>query len=221
MIPAAADRWDTPLCPLRGHLPLKGGEGRLPHRRAHKNRFDVEENLTGSSSLFYVSILSEELRQAPVSPLEGEMPALAGRGGYAATVLRTEIRLPYGRRPMPHQKIPKHLRTNAINLRSGMTDAEKKLWNVLRAHRLEGLAFRRQMPIAGNIVDFSSPSHRLIVELDGSQHAETGSLRQDRRRDQTFMSLGWTVLRFWNAEISTDLDGVCRKVLDACGKESC
>ncbi|WP_428671298.1 endonuclease domain-containing protein, partial [Roseibium sp.] len=73
---------------------------------------------------------------------------------------------------MPHRSIPNHLRTNAKKLRSDMTDAEKKLWQAIRAHRLEGIPFRRQMPIAGYIVDFAAPKHRIVIELDGSQHAE-------------------------------------------------
>ncbi|WP_299814634.1 endonuclease domain-containing protein [uncultured Roseibium sp.] len=121
---------------------------------------------------------------------------------------------------MPHQKIPQHLRQNARKLRSEMTEAEKKLWNVLRAHRLEGIAFRRQMPIARYIVDFAAPAHRLIVELDGSPHGESQGRARDERRDRALEHLGWMVLRFWNTEVLSDLDGVCRKILDVCGKEN-
>jgi very-short-patch-repair endonuclease len=56
-------------------------------------------------------------------------------------------------------------------MRKTMTDAELKLWNAIRAHRLMGLGFRRQVPIAGYIVDFACPTHNLIVEVDGWQHA--------------------------------------------------
>lgn len=118
---------------------------------------------------------------------------------------------------MPHRDVSRSLRANARSLRKTMTPAEKKLWAVLRGHRLDGIAFRRQMPIAGYIVDFAAPSHKLIVELDGSQHGDAEGLRVDRLRDARLSALGWTVLRFWNADVFDELDGVCRKVSDACG----
>jgi len=62
-------------------------------------------------------------------------------------------------------------------MRKAMTDAELKLWNELRAHRLMGLGFRRQFPIAGYIVDFACPEKKLIVEVDGSQHSDAGFCR--------------------------------------------
>lgn len=120
---------------------------------------------------------------------------------------------------MPRHTQPGYMRANAKRLRKDMTPEEKRLWQVIRAHRLDGIAFRRQMPIAGYIVDFAAPAHRLIVELDGSQHGERMALIMDRRRDQTLARLGWTVLRFWNADVMSDLDGVCRKIMEACGRE--
>jgi len=98
-----------------------------------------------------------------------------------------------------------------------MTDAELKLWNELRAHRLMGLGFRRQLPIAGYIVDFACPSHKLIVEIDGSQHALNENARADEIRSKKFESLGWTVLRFWNDDILRDVDNVCRHIVIAGG----
>ncbi|TYC68013.1 endonuclease domain-containing protein [Stappia sp. BW2] len=120
---------------------------------------------------------------------------------------------------MPHQSASKQLGSNAKRLRSQMTDAEKRLWQVIRAQRLEGISFRRQMPIEGVIVDFAAPANRLIVELDGSQHGETRGLACDAARVRKLQALGWTTLRFWNAEVMQDLDSVCRKILNACDKE--
>lgn len=94
-----------------------------------------------------------------------------------------------------------------------MTDAELKLWNALRAHRLGGLSFRRQLPILGYIVDFACPSHKLIIELDGTQHAEDGAMDYDRQRADTLRQHGWTTLRFWNHDILTDIDNVCLHIL--------
>ncbi|QGZ33462.1 endonuclease domain-containing protein [Stappia indica] len=120
---------------------------------------------------------------------------------------------------MPHHEVAKALRGNAKSLRRDMTEAERKLWRALRGHRLEGISFRRQMPIAGYIVDFAAPAHRLVVELDGSQHGEARGARVDRLRDETLSGLGWKVLRFWNPDVLKELDGVCRKILEACEEE--
>ena len=120
---------------------------------------------------------------------------------------------------MPHRDVPKPLRRNAKTLRRNMTEAEKKLWQVIRGHRLENIPFRRQMPIAGYVADFASPLHKLTIELDGSQHGEGNGLAADRERDRVLAELGWTVLRIWNAEAIEDLDGVCRKIMETCGLE--
>ncbi|WP_306119824.1 MULTISPECIES: DUF559 domain-containing protein [unclassified Roseitalea] len=114
---------------------------------------------------------------------------------------------------MPHRRVPATNRSNARRMRRGMTDAERKLWRELRAHRLMGLGFRRQMPISGVIVDFACPEHRLIVELDGSQHGLDTELIRDRQRDARLNALGWQVLRFWNDDVLGDIDGVCRHIV--------
>ncbi len=83
-------------------------------------------------------------------------------------------------------------------LRSNMTDAERRLWRQLRAHRLGGQKFRRQQPLGPYVVDFVHFGARLIVEADGGQHNE--SVR-DQQRDAWLRAQGFTVLRFWNNEI--------------------
>ncbi|WP_248304706.1 endonuclease domain-containing protein [Breoghania sp. L-A4] len=107
---------------------------------------------------------------------------------------------------------PPSLRANARRLRQDMTDAERKLWNVLRAHRLGGIGFRRQMPVGRYIVDFAAPTHRLVIELDGSQHAEEANAARDGVRDAWFEAAGWRVIRFWNGEVMNNLDGVCETI---------
>lgn len=139
------------------------------------------------------------------------MSAIADRGGIPSPERGRGVG-----ESMARQEQPPHLRINAKRLRRDMTGAERRLWNVLRAHRLEGVGFRRQMPIAGYIVDFAAPAHRVIVELDGSQHGEISGLRADRRRDRRLEELGWTVLRFWNVDVMNELDGVCRRILVEC-----
>jgi very-short-patch-repair endonuclease len=116
---------------------------------------------------------------------------------------------------MSHFEVAELNRQNARRMRHAMTDAERKLWNELRAHRLMGLGFRRQMPIAGYIADFACPDHRLIVEVDGSQHGENAEY--DRIRTEQFEALGWTVLRFWNEEILKNINNVCDGIVRTIG----
>lgn len=118
---------------------------------------------------------------------------------------------------MNHFPVPPANRRNARKMRKVMTDAELKLWNELRAHRLMGLSFRRQMPVSGYIVDFACPTHRLIVEIDGSQHGDDRRAAADQTRTARLQHLGWTVLRFWNDDVLTDIDNVCLHIVTAAG----
>jgi very-short-patch-repair endonuclease len=93
-----------------------------------------------------------------------------------------------------------------------MTDAERKLWMHLRAHRLGGLSFRRQTPIGRFIVDFVCQERRLVIEVDGSQHAESSS---DVERDQWLVSNGYRVLRFWNSDVLTNMSAVMQTIVDS------
>ncbi|GLR40744.1 hypothetical protein GCM10007880_12600 [Mesorhizobium amorphae] len=102
-------------------------------------------------------------------------------------------------------------------MRKVMTSAELKLWNELRAHRLMGLGFRRQVPIADYIVDFACPEKKLVVEVDGSQHAEADAVVADEARTARLEQDGWTVLRFWNDDILRDIDNVCQHIVIAAG----
>jgi very-short-patch-repair endonuclease len=88
-----------------------------------------------------------------------------------------------------------------------MTDAERRIWNHVRAHRLQGASFRRQVPIGAYIVDFFCPAARLIVEIDGGQHASEQRER-DTHRDGWLRQQGYSVLRFWNNDVLENTDGV-------------
>ena len=90
-------------------------------------------------------------------------------------------------------------------MRSEMTDAEAKLWRLLRAKRFVGFKFRRQQPIGPFIADFVCQAARLIIEADGSQHAESES---DARRTAWLEARGYRVLRFWNGDILTKSDDI-------------
>ena len=118
---------------------------------------------------------------------------------------------------MGHDLVPRRQRKNAKAMRHDMTDAELKLWNELRAHRLMGLGFRRQYPVAGYIVDFACPTHKLIVELDGTQHAEPGNAEADVLRTRRLQQDGWTILRFWNDDVLRDIDTVCQHIVISAG----
>ena len=98
----------------------------------------------------------------------------------------------------------------ARRLRRNQTDAERLLWFRLRDRRLRGLKFRRQMPLDRYVVDFCCESARLIVELDGGQHAQ--QVCQDAERTQVLESMGYLVLRFWNNDVLGNLEGVLERL---------
>jgi very-short-patch-repair endonuclease len=100
---------------------------------------------------------------------------------------------------------------NAKTLRSNQTEAEQQLWNHLRAHRFLDLKFKRQKPIGRYIVDFVCVERRLIVEIDGGQHAE--QIEYDQHRDTWLRGQGYTVLRFWNNEIIQQMEAVLEKII--------
>ncbi|HEY8565776.1 MAG TPA: DUF559 domain-containing protein [Beijerinckiaceae bacterium] len=95
--------------------------------------------------------------------------------------------------------------TRARELRRGQTEAEAKLWQRLKGRQLAGHKFVRQEPIGPYYADFACRERHLIVEADGSQHAES---QHDQVRDACLRSRGYTVLRFWNHDILTNTDSV-------------
>lgn len=90
-------------------------------------------------------------------------------------------------------------------MRTAPTDAERKLWSLVRAGRINGLKFKRQVPLDGYVLDFVCFEKRLILEADGGQHAQS---TRDAKRDAHFAASGFVTLRFWNADIFTNPDGV-------------
>ena len=102
------------------------------------------------------------------------------------------------------------MKSLARSLRHQMTDAERLLWHHLRAHRLGGFKFRRQLVIEPYIVDFACLEVKLVVEADGGQHGE----QQDRDSERTayLETLGYRVLRFWNHEILTETQAVLERI---------
>ena len=98
------------------------------------------------------------------------------------------------------------------SLRRAETEAERRLWHRLRDRRLAGFKFVRQESIGRYVADFCCREARLIVEVDGGQHADS---EYDRVRDAWLSGSGYRVLRFWNAEIMDDIVGVTDTILAA------
>ena len=100
----------------------------------------------------------------------------------------------------------------AKRLRRDLTDAERRLWSILRDSKLEGAKFRRQQPIGPFIADFVCQDQKLIVEADGGQHQESA---MDVRRTAFLESKGYRLLRFWNNDILENLEGVAQLIATA------
>ena len=103
----------------------------------------------------------------------------------------------------------------ARDLRKNLTDAERRLWSRLRLRQIGGQKFRRQHPIGPYIVDFVCLEHRLIVEVDGSQHLDGA----DAERDAWLVSQGCKVLRFWDNQVLTETVAVAEAIAQAVSAE--
>ena len=108
-------------------------------------------------------------------------------------------------------------RRQAKALRANLTEAERRLWYLLRAHRFEGIKFKRQVLIGRYIVDFVSFGQRLVIEVDGGQHADNET---DLRRDRWLEDQGFRILRFWNNDVLNNTESVLEVVLRACTNPS-
>lgn len=98
----------------------------------------------------------------------------------------------------------------ARSLRARMTDAECRLWFALRDRRFAAFKFRRQVPLGPFIADFVCYDARVIVEVDGGQHAQSSS---DAERDRWFAANGFLVMRFWNHDVLRNREGVLMSLL--------
>jgi len=100
----------------------------------------------------------------------------------------------------------------ARRLRRHSTDTEQRLWRHLRGKQIEGLKFRRQQPVGRYVVDFVNLERKVVVELDGGQHAIDPG---DKVRDEWLRAEGYKVLRFWDNQIFSNLEGVLQTIRDA------
>ncbi len=105
------------------------------------------------------------------------------------------------------------MQSRSCILRKASTDAENHLWYFLRKRNFNGFKFRRQYVIDRYIVDFICIRRKLIIELDGGQHAE--AIAYDELRTAFLKARGYTVLRFWNNEVFTETETVLNVILDA------
>jgi very-short-patch-repair endonuclease len=101
----------------------------------------------------------------------------------------------------------------ASQLRLNLTDAERILWRRLRVFKSHGFHFRRQAPFENYVLDFVCHRARVVIELDGSQHAEEKQIRHDEKRTKYLTRRGYRVLRVWNSEVFENPDGVAEAVL--------
>ena len=116
------------------------------------------------------------------------------------------------RKSSPKQKLV--IKARALRMR--MTDAERKLWFALRDRRFAQFKFRKQVPIGPFIADFVCFEARLVIEIDGGQRAESLT---DKRRDRRFVTNRFRVLRFWNNDVLSNLEGVATVIAEALALE--
>ncbi len=107
------------------------------------------------------------------------------------------------------------LTQRARALRRRQTDAEIRLWRYLKDLNRAGHQFRHQAPIGTYIVDFVSHTHRLVIEVDGSQHDRPREMARDTARDRWLAGEGYRVLRYWNSDVLLNTEGVIGDILDS------
>ena len=126
-----------------------------------------------------------------------------GRGGSARLLARRG-----GVIGMANGSIDRFRRETARRLRLNQTDAETRLWRRLRHWPMAGTHFRRQVPIGPYVVDFACMAARLVIELDGSQHGSSENAARDETRTRWLEQAGYRVIRFWNNDLTSNMDGV-------------
>jgi very-short-patch-repair endonuclease len=105
-------------------------------------------------------------------------------------------------------------------LRKNATDAEQKLWSILRSRRMADLKFFRQYSVGSYVLDFYCPEQRLAIEVDGGQHADVYGQQHDTHRDSYLRELNIRVIRFWNNDVLLNIEGVGKKIREEAEKHS-
>ena len=111
----------------------------------------------------------------------------------------------------PVKRTIRPISPHARQLRADSTDAERAIWNAVRGRRLGGFKFKQQWTIGPFVVDFRCWERRLVVEIDGGQHGE----KRDRRSMEWLEAQGYRVVRFWNNDVITNLEGVLQVLHNA------
>ena len=184
--------WFIDFDPVRAKATLK-------HHNANHSPLEGESARHACASRTWFTNHSplemESARHANHSPLEGE----SARGRSPQSSRWGEMKRSYTQQTLERAK----------TLRQSQTDAEGLLWHYLCRKQLDGYKFRRQQPIGPYIVDFACMSRKLVIELDGGQHAERHAY--DETRDDYLRGKGYRILRFWNNEVFQN----CMDVLEA------
>jgi very-short-patch-repair endonuclease len=120
---------------------------------------------------------------------------LVGEGGTSRSEATGEG---FALQPPSHRPVAKRIRHFAKNMRHEPTDAERAMWRLLRNRRLSQYEFRRQVPFQKFILDFVCFEKRVVIEIDGSQHAESA---RDTIRDSILMAEGFRIERCWNNDV--------------------
>ena len=116
---------------------------------------------------------------------------------------------------MPKIKTYNHkIIENARTLRKNSTPWERKLWSFLKSSKFYGFKFRRQFPIGNFIADFACIKAKLVIELDGGQHSDEINRKYDAGRDLFFKNEGYHILRIWNNELESNIEGVGQKIYE-------
>ena len=105
-------------------------------------------------------------------------------------------------------------RRRSVKLRQSLTNAEMILWSRLRKRQMQGQRFRRQHPVGPFITDFACVTLKLIIEVDGDTHGTEAERAYDARRTAYLEQRGWTVIRCFNVDVYTNLDGVLTRIGD-------
>lgn len=148
--------------------------------------------------------------------LPANLPPCGGEWNFLGLASAKPLEIPREGICFLRQTIPPAHRKFARAMRQDATRAENLLWQALRGKKLEGLKFKRQVPLDGYILDFVCMDKKIIVEVDGGQHSDSS---RDTRRDAHFTEQGFRTIRFWNDEITGNLDGVCRHILFEAGQK--
>src|SRR6266446_7146800 len=174
----------------------EGAEGHLVLHRPERTALYADRSLPRGQ------------RQVPVRPGVSYTTALflpsPGGGGSLAQ------RAGWGE---PRKMVSTSIRRAAANkLRANTTPHERILWRALKELPVDGTHFRRQAPIGPYVVDFFCPAKPLIIELDGGHHNDDENAKRDQERQLWLEREGYRVIRFWNSEITNDLNAVLERI---------